>query len=165
MTETAYLAVMSAIEMAKWLWPVAQPGISRVSEKVGNAVGDVLSQKLKDLFGSHVDELDALPENQEEQIVEKAASTLASFQTYSDKKLLDDIQSTLRILLQSPDNYTITDIHQYYIEYVDKHVLLPQLFAMYPMNTQVTAAQQIIQAATVKRRLPELIQDMRHSIQ
>ncbi len=162
-----YLAVTSAMEMAKWVWPVAQPAIAEISGKVGNAVGDVFAQKLKYLFGNRADRLNNLPEDQEEQVVKDATNILSSFNTYSDKDLLEDVQRALISLLSDGNNYILQDgLWEIYKEYVTGAAALNIVIAKHSLllNPQAGMAQEIVHYATVRHRLPELIQNMRRSI-
>lgn len=158
MNEITLLA-MSAVQFAKWLWPVAQPGLSKVSE----AVGIALAKSLTDLFGEQGAKLKKFPDEQEGQLVEKTAEILSS-EIYPDKDLLRNIQQALNQLLSNSDNYVLQDgLYELYKKYVALNSL-GLVVAKHALNPQAGMAQEIVQYATVERRLPELIQDMQNSM-
>ncbi|MCL4266923.1 MAG: hypothetical protein KJ069_27335 [Anaerolineae bacterium] len=165
MNEITYLAVTSALQLAKWLWPTLQPGVTNVSEKVGEAVGEVLKQKLNALFGDRATKLDGTSTEQLDNVVNEAVKILSTL-TYTDERLLQDIQLALNKLLKNKNNYKLADVHEvFYMKYVDANIPLAELIMRFPFSPQTGIAQEIIQTATVKRRLPELVEDMSNSIQ
>jgi len=163
MNEITYLVVISAAQFAKWLWPTVQPGIASVSEKLGEEVARVLIPKIKGLFGERATALDKLPVEQLDDVVQEAVTILPTL-NYTDENLLREIQLALNKLLQSSNNYTLNDIHMLYTKFVNPNTPLAELIMRFPFSPQTGIAQEIVQNATVRRRLPELIQDMRASI-
>ncbi|HRQ41835.1 MAG TPA: hypothetical protein PLD25_28260 [Chloroflexota bacterium] len=162
MSENTYLAVQSALHLAMWLWPALQPGVTNVTKKVGEAVGEALSQKLRKLFGERATKLDEIPKEQLDNVVNESITILTTL-TYTDENLLRDIQLALNKLLQNENNFTLVDVHKLYMEFVNPNTQLAELIIQSPLSPQIGIAQKIVQNATVKRRLPELIEDMRNS--
>jgi len=151
----------AGLQVAYWLWGgLIQPTSVRFGVKVADALGDVVADGINRLFGNEPPvqngELD-MSQEQQKKLEKVVLPRIKADPTYADEILLK-LQSSLVVLLRDRDRYNKDEIYDFW-QFLDPKLDISEERRV--GKSQAELAGTVVNLATRREKLPELIIEMR----
>lgn len=164
--EEYYLALATGLQFGYWFWnATVQPGMTRFSEDVGAALGEIARDRIFEWFKKKVaptaQQSQLLDESEVAQkaLIEEAKNTLPEPEV---KQFIQIAVKQTKKLLSDSHKYSMGDLQNLWIDFGDDGVAFGVLLAKHTLgNPQTGIADELVMEARRNGKFPQLIAAMR----
>lgn len=162
------LALTAGLQFAYWLWnATVQPGMTRFSDTIGTALGEIGSERLKRWFGAAApqDTQNRVDESRpaQQQRLDIAKVNIENDPEWDAARFMDTTKRVLVALLRDPTKYSMDQLQIFWQDFGDPGIAFNLLVAQCALvgNVPACIADRLVMETIRNGKLPQLIAAMR----